>query len=34
MIKITREYLERLTTVDFSRDMALAAVLMLEAGRS
>jgi acetyltransferase len=30
MIKITREYLERLTTVDFSRDMALAAVLMLE----
>ena len=30
MIKITREYLERLTTVDFSRDMALAAVLMLD----
>ena len=30
MIKITREYLERLTTVDFSRDMALAAALMLE----
>ncbi len=30
MIKITREYLERLTTVDFSRDMALAAVLMIE----
>jgi acetyltransferase len=30
MIKITREYLERLTTVDFSRDMALAAVLMLQ----
>jgi len=30
MIKITREYLEQLTTVDFSRDMALAAALMLE----
>ena len=30
MIQITREYLERLTTVDFSRDMALAAVLMLD----
>jgi acetyltransferase len=30
MIRITREYLERLTTVDFSRDMALAAALMLE----
>jgi len=30
MIKITREYVERLTTVDFSRDMALAAALMLE----
>jgi len=30
MIKITREYLERLTTVDFSRDMALAAVLMMD----
>jgi acetyltransferase len=30
LIKITREYLERLTTVDFSRDMALAAALMLE----
>lgn len=30
MIKITREYLERLTTVDYARDMALAAVLMLE----
>jgi acetyltransferase len=30
MIQITREYLERLTTVDFSRDMALAAALMLE----
>lgn len=30
MIQITPEYLERLTTVDFSRDMALAAVLMLD----
>jgi len=30
MIRITREYLERLTTVDFTRDMALAAVLMLQ----
>ena len=30
MIQITREYLERLTTVDFSRDMAIAAVLMLD----
>ena len=30
MIQITREYVERLTTVDFSRDMALAAVLMLD----
>jgi acetyltransferase len=30
MIRITREYLERLTTVDFSRDMALAATLMLD----
>lgn len=30
LIKITREYLEKLTTVDFSRDMALAAALMLE----
>ena len=30
MIQITREYLERLTTVDFSRDMALAAALMLD----
>ena len=29
-IRITREYVERLTTVDFSRDMALAAALMLE----
>jgi acetyltransferase len=30
MIQITRAYLEQLTTVDFSRDMALAAVLMLD----
>lgn len=30
MIKITREYVERLTTIDYSRDMALAAVLMIE----
>ena len=30
IIKITREYVEKLTTVDFSRDMAFAAVLMLE----
>ena len=30
MIQVTREYIERLTTVDFSRDMALAAVLMLD----
>ena len=30
MIQITPEYLERLTTVDFSRNMALAAVLMLD----
>ena len=29
MIRITREYVERLTTVDYSRDMALAAALML-----
>ena len=29
-VRITREYIERLTTVDFSRDMALAAVLMLD----
>src|SRR5262245_22791081 len=29
-VAITREYLERLTTVDYSRDMALAATLMLE----
>ncbi|MGH7187527.1 MAG: hypothetical protein ACREIB_14765, partial [Pseudomonadota bacterium] len=30
MIQITPEYLERLTTVDYSRDMALAAALMLD----
>ena len=30
MIRITREYVEKLTTVDYSRDMALAAVLMIE----
>jgi len=30
MIRITREYLERLTTVDFSRVLALAATLMLD----
>ena len=30
MIQITREYIEQLTTVDFARDMALAAALMLE----
>jgi acetyltransferase len=29
MIRITREYVERLTTVDYARDMALAAVHML-----
>jgi acetyltransferase len=29
-IHITKEYIERLTTVDLSRDMALAATLMLE----
>jgi len=29
-VAITREYLERLTTVDYSRDMALAATVMLE----
>jgi acetyltransferase len=29
-ITITREYLERLTRIDYSRDMALAATLMLE----
>ncbi len=30
MIRITREYLEKLTTVDYRRDMALAAALMLD----
>ncbi len=30
MIRITREYVEKLTTVDYTRDMALAAALMLE----
>lgn len=29
-VRITKEYIEKLTTVDFSRDMALAAALMLE----
>jgi acetyltransferase len=29
-VAITREYLERLTSVDYSRDFALAATLMLE----
>jgi acetyltransferase len=29
-ITITREYLERLTRIDYSRDMALAATLMLD----
>jgi acetyltransferase len=29
-IAITREYLERLTSIDYSRDMALAATLMLD----
>ena len=29
MIKITREYVERLTTIDYARDMAIAAALML-----
>ena len=29
-ITVTREYLERLTRVDYARDMALAATLMLE----
>ena len=28
--RITREYIEQLTSVDFSRDMALAATVMLE----
>ena len=30
MIQISRAYVEQLTTVDYTRDMALAAVLMLE----
>ncbi|MBC7804422.1 MAG: GNAT family N-acetyltransferase [Candidatus Parcubacteria bacterium] len=30
MIQITPEYLERLTTIDFKRDMAIAAALMLD----
>jgi len=29
-VAITREYIERLTSVDYSRDMALAATVMLE----
>ena len=29
-VRVTKEYIERLTTVDFSRDMALAAALMLD----
>lgn len=29
-IKLTREYIERLTHVDYARDMALAATVMLE----
>jgi len=29
-IAITREYLERLTSIDYSRDMALAATVMLD----
>jgi acetyltransferase len=29
-IRITKEYVERLTTVDLSRDMALAATVMIE----
>jgi len=29
-IKVTREYIERLTQVDYARDMALAASVMLE----
>ena len=31
LIRITREYIERLTTVDFSKDVALAAAVMLDA---
>jgi acetyltransferase len=30
VVAITREYIERLTTVDYSRDMALAATVMLD----
>jgi len=30
MIRITREYLEKLTSVDFSRDVALAATVMID----
>ena len=30
MIQISRAYVQQLTTVDYTRDMALAAVLMLE----
>ena len=29
-VKVTREYIERLTRVDYARDMALAATVMLE----
>lgn len=29
-VSITREYIERLTTIDYSRDLALAAIVMLE----
>jgi len=29
LVRITREYVEKLTTVDLSRDMAIAAALML-----
>ena len=29
-IRVTKEYIERLTTVDFSRDIALAATVMLD----
>lgn len=29
-IRISREYLEKLTTIDYARDMALAAVVMTE----
>jgi acetyltransferase len=30
-IRVTREYIERLTNVDYARDMALAATVMLDA---